>query len=512
MKKRRITCLLLASLLTIPAATLAPATAKSRRPTLVFIIADDLSFELMDRLPNVQGLLVAHGMTFTNMFAADPLCCPSRMSFLRGQYSHTTGEYNVQYAWGGWNRARAAGLEYETLPVWMQNDGYFTAEQGKYLNGYNQAAYIPPGWSDWRAMMRVGYNPGTWTASVQGVAQSPQEYSTDWVSDQAVGAIQASGSQPLFMWTAYYAPHSPSIAPARYDSLAKARSCQGIDVTSLPGFNERATDAVDGTSDKPRWIRARAAFSPTQIASLQSDYEHQCEASLAMDDGVGRIVAALQEKDPGMRNTVIVFTSDQGVQNGAHMQIAKKVPWDESAKLPFVVRDDALLQGQPAISRALLVNTDFAPTVLDLSGVSGSPGCGSDGSVYASTCRARGGGFDGFSFAPLLSGHGYAPRSVMLMEHWDPAALADKVPTYCAVRSLTGLLVRYWADDTSMSDWEGYDLTTDPSMLHSLVYSPVGTPSTATPAFRLGGKALYLSLASSLRGLCNPRPPEYPGF
>jgi len=256
----------------------------------------------------------------------------------------------------------------------------------------------------------------------------------------------------------------------------------------------------------------RSAFSATKIASLQMAYELQCEASLAMDDGVGRIVDALQTKDPGLRNTIIVFTSDQGLQNGAHMQTEKKVPWDESAKLPFVVRDDALLRGQPAIDRDLLANIDLAPTVLDLTGATGSPGCGTDSSIYATTCRARGGGFDGFSFAPVLSGSGYTPRSVLLMEHWDPSALTEKVPTYCAVRSRTGLLVRYWADDTSKSDWEGYDLTTDPSMLHSLVYSAEGTPATATPTFRPGGEALYLSLVSALHRLCSPQPPEYPGF
>jgi N-acetylglucosamine-6-sulfatase len=303
----------------------------------------------------------------------------------------------VQYAWGGWSRAVSAGLESQTLAVWMRRAGYYTAEQGKYLNGYNQAGYIPPGWADWRPMMKVGYEPGTWTASVQGQLVKPLEYGPDWVSDQAVRAIQASGSAPLFMWTAYFDPHAPSIPPPRYDPLGKAKSCHGIDVTSLPGFDERATDGIDGTSDKPRWIQMKQPFSSIQIANLQTAYEHQCQSALAMDDGVGRIVDALQSKDPGLHNTVIVFASDQGLQNGAHMQTQKKVPWDESAKLPFVIRDDGLLSGKRSQSDELLGNIDLAPTVLDLTGVSGAPGCGTDGSIYAQTCRARGGRFDGYS-------------------------------------------------------------------------------------------------------------------
>jgi arylsulfatase A-like enzyme len=508
----RIAWMLFASLLALASFASAPIAAGPRQINVVIIVADDLSFELMDRLPNVQRLLVDQGMTFTNMFAVDPLCCPSRVAFLRGQYAHTTGEYNVQYAWGGWSRALAAGLETQTLPVWLRRAGYYTAEQGKYLNGYDEAAYIPPGWTDWDAMLRVGYEPGTWTASSQGRAITPTEYGPDWVSDQAVHAIQASGSSPLFMWTAYFDPHAPSVPPPRYSSLARAASCRGIDVMSLPGFDERATDTVDGTSDKPRWIQSRPAYSATQIQTLQTGYEHQCEAALAMDDGVGRIVDALEAKDPGLRSTAIVFTSDQGLQNGAHMQVQKKVPWDESARLPFVLRDDGLLHGHSSVSTELLGNIDLAPTVLELTGASGDPGCGTDASVYAITCRAGGKGFDGYSFASLLAGRGYPARSYLLIEHWDPSALLDKVPTYCAVRSLSGLLVRYWADNTSMADWEGYDLRTDPHMLHSVVYSPVGTPATATPSFRPGGKALYQALAEPLRHLCDPRPPEYPGF
>lgn len=514
--RRKTAILAVASLLLLGMGVLpaSPATAQDK-PNVVFIIADDLSFELMDRLPNVQSLLVNHGIRFTNMYAADPLCCPSRMSFLRGQYSHTTSEYNVQYTWGGWRHVVTAGLENQTLPVWAAAAGYYTAEQGKYLNGYNKASAVPPGWLDWRPMMKPGYLPNDptstyWTASVAGRTVRPPVYAPDWVSDQAVDAIVRSGSRPLFMWTAYYDPHNPSTPPPRYDTLAEASPCQGIDVTTVPGFNETTTDTIDGTADKPRWVK-RTAFSSSKVASLQTAYENQCQSSLAMDDGIARIVSALEVKDPGLQNTIIVFTSDQGVQNGAHMQVAKKVPWDESAKLPFVVRDDGAI-GAASSNDALLTNVDFAPTIEELTGITGTPDCPTDGSVYETACRAHGGGFDGFSFAPLLAGGDYAPRLAFLIEHWDPSNLSSKVPTYCAARSRAGLLVRYWSDNASGADWEGYDLTTDPDMLHSLVFSAAGTPATAVPQFRPGGQALYDSLVGELRTTCSPQPPEYPGF
>ena len=498
-------------MVTISLMALSPAVSRADQvaPNVVVVIVDDMSFELLSRMPNVQSLLVNHGVTFSQAFAVDPLCCPSRLSFLRGQYSHTTSEYNVKYTWGGWSHARSASLEKETLPVWMHRAGYFTAEEGKYLNGYNQAGTIPSGWDYWRAMMTVGYNPGGWSASVQGKKQTPASYSTDWIGDQAVAGIQASGSRPLFMWTAFYGPHNPSTPPARYDTDAEALGCASVDVTALAGFNERVTDKVDGTTDKPRWIKNRAAFSASKITSVQHDYVDQCRSLLAVDDAVARIVGALQVKDPGLSHSIILFTSDQGVENGVHMQLAKKVPWDASAKLPFVMRADGVRGTDGAATdNDLVLNIDLAPTILELTGATGSPDCPSGGSIYSQACNAHGGGSDGSSFAPVLTGAPYAPRDAFLIEHWDPVSVTGKVPIYCAVRTKTGLLVRYFADPAAGPDWEGYDLTTDPDMLHSLVYSRAD----GVPHFRGAGSSLYGSLYPRLVSLCYPLPPEYPGF
>jgi N-acetylglucosamine-6-sulfatase len=484
------------------------ARAQVVPPNIVVIITDDQRAELMDRMPTVTSELVGHGMRFNRAFAVDPLCCPSRLSFLRGQYSHSTGMYNVQYQWGGFHYAHASALENQTLPVWLHQAGYFTAETGKYLNGYNKADWIPPGWDFWRGMMEPGYPPGKWSVSVQGAKQTPNAYSTDALADYAVQGIQASGSQPLFLWTAFYGPHNPSIPPPRYSSDALAPGCASVDVTSLPAFNEPAIDLVDHMTDKPRWIRSRGPYSPARIAELQASYKNQCRSLLADDDGVARILAALEVKDPGLLNTIIVFTSDQGVEDGEHQAEAKKVPWDGSSKLPFVVRADGLLGDVRSQNDDLILNIDLAPTVLALAGATGLPGCSAKNDVYATTCRARGGQFDGKSFSPLFTEQNYTPRTAFLIEHWDPTTVKGKVPIYCAVRTASGLLVRYFADAKNGPDWEGYDLTNDPNMLHSLVYSE----KDGVARFRPGGQTLYDALRPQLVSLCNPLPPEYPPF
>jgi len=82
------------------------------------------------------------------------------------------------------------------------------------------------------------------------------------------------------------------------------------------------------------------------------------------------------------------------------MQLEKKLPWDESAKMPFIVRDDALTGGVASTNGDLLGSIDLAPTIEPLTGATGRPNCPRDVSIYETACQAHGGGFDGMSFAP----------------------------------------------------------------------------------------------------------------
>jgi len=166
-------------------------------------------------------------------------------------------------------------------------------------------------------------------------------------------------------------------------------------------------------------------------------------------------------------------------------------------------------------NKDLIANIDLAPTLVDLAGGNSktiTPGCPNSNDRFETACVARGGGFDGFSFAPLLTGSGtYVPRTAFLIEHWDPLVNTSRgvgVPTYCAVRSSNAKLIRYWKGTAWGFDWEGYDLSADPNELHSVVYS--GTDG--IPQFRGNGQAIYDALYPRLAALCSPPPPEYPAF
>ena len=505
----------LASLVTPAQAQEEPSPAPTP-PNIVVILTDDMRADLLDDLPTVQRELVGRGRTFEQAFVVDPVCCPSRTSFLRGQYAHTTSVYDIDGPFGGWGQIRDAGLESSTLATWL-TPTHHTALVGKYVNGYNSAAVVPPGWDRWRAMMKPGYPAGAWTMSVQGTKSTPPSYSTTAMTDEAAAAIVAAGAEPIFLWVGYYAPHNPSTAEPRFAN--ESAQCGDVDYRTTPSFNEAGSDkvAIDGLNamkDKARWHKGRTAWSASKsMTEGRTIPLRGCRSLLSVDEGVGRIVAALEEKDPGLRNTVIVFSSDQGIQYGEHNWSGKRVPYEGSIRVPLVVRADGLLpdEGTASIDRQnLVLNIDLAPTLLDLVGTTATPGCPST-EPFATACASRGGAFDGQSFAPLLdeSPHpypGFADRT-FLIEMYDD----DGFPTYCAVRSPDAKLIRYFRN--AGPDYEGYDLTgaygrADPHELHSVVYSN----SDGIPRFRAGGAQLFADLSPSLVTLCDPLPPLYPGF
>ena len=126
-------------------------------PNIVFILLDDLDELTMpywDALPQTAALLRDRGIRFENAFAPTPICCPARSSILTGKYGHNTGVLTNGGDQGGWETFVRNGNEQRTLAVYLQQAGYQTALVGKYLNGIENApAYVPPGWSEWHALV-----------------------------------------------------------------------------------------------------------------------------------------------------------------------------------------------------------------------------------------------------------------------------------------------------------------------------------------------------------------------
>jgi N-acetylglucosamine-6-sulfatase len=125
------------------------AQALSAKPNIVFILADDMRKDDLKYMSQTRSLLADKGMTFSNAFVSNGLCCPSRASIMRGQYPHNTGVWSnmSNTPEGGWQAYRNNGLEQDNAATRLDAAGYSTGLFGKYFNGYNQGnTYVPPGW------------------------------------------------------------------------------------------------------------------------------------------------------------------------------------------------------------------------------------------------------------------------------------------------------------------------------------------------------------------------------
>jgi len=434
-----------------------PAVADVR-PNVVIVITDDQRADQLARMPTTISEMVGKGVKFDQAFASHPLCCPSRTSILRGQYAHTTGIYTNGGSLGGWAGFRDRGLEGSTLATWLDDAGYETALVGKYLNGYAASTgHVPSGWDFWRGGEPNYYNVG-------GV----RTYQTDLLTRYADEFIRGtSADTPLFLYLSYFKPHAPSKPAARY---AADPRCDGITTSGVPSFNEA------DVSDKPLTIRKKPLMTPSQQVSVGTTLPtDQCRALLSVDDGVAAVLQALQDTDR-LGNTLIVFMSDHGLFLGEHRLEGKVLTYEEAIHIPLVIRYDPLTGGAPSVDQRLVVNVDIAPTIVDLLGLTVTPGCPVP--PYG-PCNGE---LEGRSLIPILDGSASDWRSDILVENHRS----------CGVRSDRYIFIRH-----NTGEEELYDLATDPYQLSNLLH---GAPTAEIATLRE-------QLLARLRTLCQPPPP-----
>jgi N-acetylglucosamine-6-sulfatase len=205
----------------------APAQRTQSRPNIVIVMTDDQTVEQMQALTRVRTLLGRPGTTFTRNFATFPWCCPSRATYLTGQYSHNHGVRSNSPPVGGFSKLDSSN----TLPIWLRDAGYATAHIGRYLNGYGieNRRHVPAGWQEWHAFV-AGSRYFDFCLNENGRlvwygraapycgAQRQRVYSSDVYSRKAVDYIdrRAPNTQPFFLSVAYGAPmKAVRMTPAR---------------------------------------------------------------------------------------------------------------------------------------------------------------------------------------------------------------------------------------------------------------------------------------------------------
>jgi N-acetylglucosamine-6-sulfatase len=430
----------------VAAAALTGSSAESagaqnvvNRPNVLVLMSDDQTLESLRVMGNVRTLLGNQGVTFDNNFVSYSLCCPSRSTFLTGQYAHNHHVMGNAPPNGGYDR-----LDHKnTLPVWLQKAGYVTVHLGKYLNGYGRVRQteVPAGWSEWYGSIDPStYQFYNYTLNENGklvkYGATPGEYQADVYARKAVEIIhrQAADPRPFFFSVAFLAPHSggprePGDPANMATPVPAPRHRNAFATTPLPlppSFNE------SDVSDKPAGIRTRPLLTQARINAIRENYQQRLESLLAVDEAVGEIVKAL-EATGELNRTYIIFTSDNGFFHGEHRVPSGKVLlYEPSIRVPLIIRGPGIPRGghRPQMT----ANIDLAPTIV--------------AAAHAAPERVM----DGRSLLPIA-------RDRLLF--WGRDLLLE-TPTYTAIRT-----PRWKYAEHVSGDKELYDLLTDPDELVS---------------------------------------------
>lgn len=404
------------------------------RPNIVFVMTDDMEEKMMARMPMVRSRMINEGATFDNAFVTQSLCCPSRATALRGQYSHNHHITTNDVPDGGAVRFRRRELDESTFATWLQDSGYHTGLVGKYLNN-TEKHYIPPGWDEWDGM--VGMASDHLVNEDGHLHRYSQEIlMTDVYTEKSLDflrrATDEASDPPFMLWAGTFAPHLPADYAERDADLYT-----DTPLPKSPSFNEA------DVSDKPQWVRNTPQLGSGRIANLERQHRDRLRSLRDVDEMVGDILKLLEDRGE-LENTFVVFTTDNGLQTGQHRLTKKATPYEEAAGVPLVVRGPGVPAG--AVRDQLVINNDFAPTFADWADT-GVPGF-----------------VDGRSFAPLLQ------QNPPTDSDWRTAILNEQelrqrfhIPDYGAVRTKTHTYVRWKTGEREL-----YDLQKDPYELENI--------------------------------------------
>jgi N-acetylglucosamine-6-sulfatase len=434
-------------------------TRPGHRPNIVFVLTDDLSLNLLPYMPEVQAL-ENEGVTFDNQFVTDSVCCASRSSIFTGEYPHNTHVYTNVPPNGGFSAFVDHGNLRRSFNIYLQRAGYTTALMGKYLNGYLEGAgrdpfparYVPPGWNQWdvagKAYSEFHYHMNQ-NGRIRYFGSEPRDYLTDVLGRLGVKFIdRASRShRPFFLELATFAPHEPYVPAPRY-----RHDFRGMQAPRPPDFDVLPTNP-------PSWLRGHKPFDHRQISEINDAFRLRVQDVQSIDDMIAKIETALAARHE-LRNTDIVFSSDNGLHTGEHrLMPGKLTAFTTDIRVPLVIAGPGIPAG--ARIEGITENIDLASTFEALAGTSSRN--------------------DGDSLLPLL--HGHTPpgwQNAVLVEHrgpvenlkFDPDAQnydSGNPTSYEALRTRKFLYVAY---DNGQHEY--YDLTTDPYELFN-VYSSLSS-------------------------------------
>ena len=392
--------------------------AEPERSNVLVVVTDDMRPDGLNAMPFTVRWLVKGGRTHTNAYATTPLCCPSRASLFTGRYAHNHGVLKNQ-------DSHDLDTDQTVMAYLQDQTEYRTALVGKYLNSWS-VEEDPPHFDKWASYSGRYYGK---PFNINGTATPTTDYSTHHMAERSVQFLRAferSDDKPWFLYVATVAPHAPfTIAP---EHKAQDVPILGRDIRPRPSLRER------NLSDKPD-LPARP-FSLERTRELR---KKQWRTLLSVDDMMRKLRKSLAQLDEE-RDTMVIFTSDQGILQGEHGLFAKRLPYTESIHVPLLMKWPGHV-GHGSDS-SLVANVDIAPTIMEVAGI-----------VPKTPVDGR----------SLLSPEERSVLFIEQLENWR-VGLAD----WRSIRTDDLQYIEYYSRAGDLIEQEFYDLRRDPSQLRNL--------------------------------------------
>jgi len=415
---------LVASLAGLRSAVTAAETAgsKGRRPNILLILPDQMRGQALGcmgdadvRTPHLDRL-ASEGVLFRNTFANTPVCCPARAILLTGQYPHKNGMVANDL------RLRESAT---TLAEILAAEGYRTGFIGKWHldGGPRLPGFVPPGprrqgFQFWAASecSHTHFAPVYFRDTPEPIAD--KRFEAEVWTDRAIEFLRQAPGQPFFLEVAMGPPHDPYGAPQTY---MKRHDPAKVSV-------------------RPNWVEGTAGAGRKEIAAYDAAIE-------AVDDQIGRLLQALRElklED----DTIVLFTSDHGDMLGSHGQRLKRKPWEESIRVPGILRYPSRIKGARQVD-ALFSHVDVAPTLLALCGLPVPPA------------------MQGSDLSPVALGQADRGPDSAFFQIFVPFAGDGTPHPWRGVRTAHAMYAR-----TRSGPWVLYDLNKDPYEQTNLAADP----------------------------------------
>ena len=456
--------------------------ASTVRPNIIYIMADDLTTQAISAYggiykdiaptPNIDKV-AKEGMLFHDVLVTNAICGPSRAAILTGNYSNLNGYYKNESG-GKFNS------EQWTFPQEFQKQGYVTGLFGKWHLGTD-----PVGFDSFKYHNSAGQQGHYWDPlfNANGIDVKEKGYATNLSTDFALTWLDSTKTsrQPFLMILQYKAPHRPWEPDTKYETLwddiempypvtfndtyeGREKTAGDTEMT-MEYFSrrdmklERPKDIKKG-KESIKWdfygAKPGEIVQPEGMSNEEGRkwrYQNYIKDYLAcvksVDDNVGRVLNYLKENNLE-ENTIIVLTSDQGFYLGDHGFFDKRFIYEESLRMPFMVKYPKKIKAG-SVNEDIISNIDFAPTLLELAGIS-------------TTQKMQ-----GTSFVPVLEGNTPKDWQDAMYYHYYEFPFWHHVQPHYGIRTQKYTLAHFYYN---IDVWELYDLEKDPGQVNNIYNDP----------------------------------------